>query len=247
MKLECENVYKSYGSINVLKGADCHIPACKSLMLLGPSGSGKSTLLRMIGGLIVPDQGRIVLNDSPIPTEEPLLRVHRRSIGTVFQSWNLFPHLTAIENISLPLVHVHHLSPKAAKERSFELLARFKLQEQADKRPFELSGGQSQRVAIVRAVAIRPHLLLFDEPTSALDPIMTSEVLDLIAELKRAAATLSWSRTTSASRAKSPTMSSLFKRDASSRPAPLPPFSRAPNPPKPKTFWLKCLSISRQL
>lgn len=184
MQLEISNLSKVYGKVTTLRDISLTIPECKSLVLLGPSGSGKSTLLRIVAGLVIPDQGTIVLNGKPIPKEESELLAHRRLIGTVFQSWNLFPHLTALENICLPLTKVHNLSLAEAKDRAVELLTRFGLQDHASKHPAELSGGQSQRVAIVRAVAIRPSLLLFDEPTSALDPVMTAEVLDLIAELK---------------------------------------------------------------
>ncbi len=184
MQLEISNLSKVYGTVTTLRDISLTIPECKSLVLLGPSGSGKSTLLRVVAGLAIPDKGEIVLNGKPIPTDESELLAHRRSIGTVFQSWNLFPHLTALENISLPLYRVHGIPLAEAKVRAVELLTRFGLQDHASKRPAELSGGQSQRVAIVRAVAIHPSLLLFDEPTSALDPVMTAEVLDLIAELK---------------------------------------------------------------
>lgn len=184
MQIELDDIKKSYGPMQVLRGASLSIPACKSLMFIGPSGSGKSTILRVIAGLVVPDSGHVTLNGMVIPTDEKELLDYRRSLGTVFQSWNLFPHLTALENVSLPLYRVHGLSRKEAYQRAMELLTRFGLQDHASKYPGELSGGQSQRVAIVRAVAIQPRVLLFDEPTSALDPAMTSEVLDLIAELK---------------------------------------------------------------
>jgi polar amino acid transport system ATP-binding protein len=184
MRLDCKNICKSHGSVPILRDVTFSIPDCKSLVLIGPSGSGKSTLLKMVAGLVVADSGTIAVNEVLLPKEENELIAYRRLIGTVFQSWNLFPHMTALQNVSLPLFHVHGLSKKESFERSMQLLRRFGLAAHADKRPGELSGGQSQRVAIVRAVAIRPHLLLFDEPTSALDPIMTAEILDLIAELK---------------------------------------------------------------
>jgi polar amino acid transport system ATP-binding protein len=116
-------------------------------------------------------------------TEEALLQ-HRRTIGTVFQAFNLFPHLTALQNITLPLEKAHHRAPAEAEETARQLLGRFRLEKHADKKPAALSGGQRQRVAIARAVAIKPRLLLFDEPTSALDPEMTAEILDVIKELR---------------------------------------------------------------
>ena len=183
MKLELSHVSKKFGEHIALTDVSLKIE-CQTLGILGPSGGGKSTFLKLIAGLEYPDQGEIYLDGSPIVFEEGALRKHRGSIGTVFQSWNLFPHLTALENISLPLHRVHRLSPQEAAERGMELLARFRLQDHAQKKPAQLSGGQSQRVAIVRAIAGKPCMLLFDEPTSALDPIMTGEVLDLIFELK---------------------------------------------------------------
>lgn len=156
------------------------------LGIVGPSGSGKSTLLRILAGLLFPDSGSVYLNGEKIPFEEPeKLLKHRRSLGIVFQSWNLFPHLSALENIVLPLFRVHGYTLERAEEEGRTLLDRFGLLSHACKKPYELSGGQCQRVAIIRAVASRPFLLLLDEPTSALDPLMTSEVLDLIVELKK--------------------------------------------------------------
>lgn len=184
MKLEISHLTKKYGRHAILKDINLSVQNQKSLIFIGPSGSGKSTLLRLIGGLIVPTSGSISLDDAPVPLKEAALLQYRRSIGTVFQSWNLFPHLTALENISLPLVEVHAKSLKEAHALSMDLLKRFDLQKHAHKRPSQLSGGQSQRIAILRAVAIHPKLLLFDEPTSALDPLMTAEVLDLIKDLK---------------------------------------------------------------
>lgn len=155
------------------------------LGIVGPSGGGKSTLLKLIAGLFAPDQGTISLNDKKIPYhDQKQLLQHRRTLGIVFQSWNLFPHLSALENITLPLYRVHGYSKDQAEEEGSGLLKRFGLLSHRNKKPHELSGGQCQRVAIIRAVARKPALLLLDEPTSALDPLMTAEVLDLIFELK---------------------------------------------------------------
>lgn len=184
MRLELDRVTKRYDGTAVLDGITATLEFPHVLALLGPSGGGKSTLLRLVGGLELPDEGSLAIDDSPAPTTEKALRLYRSGIGTVFQSWNLFPHLDALENIMLPLTAVHGLATDAARSRTFELLERLHLADHANKRPAELSGGQRQRVAIARAVAIRPKLLLFDEPTSALDPEMTAEVLEVIADLK---------------------------------------------------------------
>jgi polar amino acid transport system ATP-binding protein len=184
MKLEVIGVTKAFGEHRALGGVDLAIGGAAAVVLIGPSGGGKSTLLRLIAGLDHPDSGSIRLDGEPLPDDEKRLREHRRRVGTVFQSFNLFPHLTGLENITLPLEAVHGLDRAGARDRAMELLRRFRLEEHAAKRPGQLSGGQRQRIAIARAVSIRPKLLLLDEPTSALDPEMTAEVLDMIAELK---------------------------------------------------------------
>jgi polar amino acid transport system ATP-binding protein len=184
VKLEIRNLSKSFGKQLVLGDIALLLEKVHTLALIGPSGGGKSTLLRVIAGLEKPDQGEIWLNDKQIVFQEKLLREHRRTVGTVFQSFNLFPHLTAFGNVTLPLEKVHQHPPKEAQEMATEILERFQLMEHAHKQPAQLSGGQRQRIAIARAVAIKPKLLLFDEPTSALDPEMTGEVLDLIEELR---------------------------------------------------------------
>ena len=184
MKLEIRNLSKAYGSHSVLREIELSLERVHTLALIGPSGGGKSTLLRVIAGLEHPDQGEVWLNEKEIVFQEKVLREHRRSVGTVFQSFNLFPHLTALANVTLPLEKVHRHSPQQAREIAEDILKRFQLIEHAHKQPAVLSGGQRQRVAIARAIAIKPKLLLFDEPTSALDPEMTGEVLDLIEELR---------------------------------------------------------------
>jgi polar amino acid transport system ATP-binding protein len=184
MKLGIQNLRKSFGQQVVLNGVSLLLEQVHTLALIGPSGGGKSTLLRVIAGLERPDKGEVWLNDNEIVFQEKLLREHIRTVGTVFQTFNLFPHLTAFANVTLPLEKVHLYSPPKARERATEILERFQLMEHAHKQPAQLSGGQRQRIAIARAVAIRPKLLLFDEPTSALDPEMTGEVLDLIEELR---------------------------------------------------------------
>ena len=170
MLLHFHHLTKRYGDHTVLDAITAQLYFPHVLALLGPSGGGKSTLLRIIGGLESPEGGSLTVDHEPVPTAEKPLRDYRSNIGTVFQSWNLFPHLDSLANIMLPLTAVHGLGPEAARARSLELLERLHLKGHAHKRPAELSGGQRQRVAIARAVAIRPKLLLFDEPTSALDP-----------------------------------------------------------------------------
>jgi len=184
MKLRVVNVSKRFPGHRALDNVSLSLDDAPTLVLIGPSGGGKSTLLRVIGGLEYPDAGSVEIDGETVHyTEDALLR-HRRTIGTVFQAFNLFPHLTALQNITLPLEKAHGRSPVEAEETARQLLARFRLENHAHKRPAEMSGGQRQRVAIARAVAAKPRLLLFDEPTSALDPEMTAEILDVIKELR---------------------------------------------------------------
>jgi polar amino acid transport system ATP-binding protein len=185
MKLKLAQISKSFGEHRILDAISLDLEKVRTLVLIGPSGGGKSTLLRIIAGLEHPDLGQIEINGEQIIFKEEFLLRHRRTVGTVFQAFNLFPHLTALDNITLPLEKVHHHSRTEAGEIARRLLARFHLEEHAAKRPAELSGGQRQRIAIARAVAIKPKLLLFDEPTSSLDPEMTGEVLDMIEELRQ--------------------------------------------------------------
>ena len=184
MKLRLDEISKHFDGQRVLDAVSLALEKVHTLVLIGPSGGGKSTLLRIIAGLEFPDAGAVEINDERVVFEETSLRRHRRTIGTVFQAFNLFPHLTALQNITLPLEKVHGQSTAEAIATARQLLQRFRLADHAAKRPAELSGGQRQRIAIARAVAIKPRLLLFDEPTSALDPEMTAEVLDMIQELR---------------------------------------------------------------
>ena len=191
MRLKASSITKSYGSgaerRTVLNDLNLDVTFPHVLALLGPSGGGKSTLLRVIAGLERPEAGSVSIDGAPVPLgamEEAVLRDYRRSLGVVFQAYNLFPHMTALQNVELPLTAVHGVEAPAAKERASEVMERLGLADHAGKMPAQLSGGQRQRVAIARALAAKPRFLLFDEPTSALDPEMTAEVLELIAELR---------------------------------------------------------------
>ncbi len=183
MKIDIQSVSKRYGQLWALKDLTLQVEASRCLALIGPSGGGKSTTLRLLAGLEKPDEGSLSINGNRLPIEANPLREYRKTIGVVFQAYNLFPHLDAVSNITLPLEVVHGLSQTEAHERAYALLERFQLTEHGAKKPAELSGGQNQRVAIARALAPQPEFLLFDEPTSALDPEMTAEVLDVIESL----------------------------------------------------------------
>jgi polar amino acid transport system ATP-binding protein len=183
MRLEINNLTKRFGTLTVLDNVNLTLDGIKALVLIGPSGGGKTTLLRILAGLEPMDSGTIKINSHCLNCPEQELLEYRRHIGMVYQAYNLFPHLTALQNIVLPLTRVHGVAREEAEEQAFELLNRFQLAEHARKKPAALSGGQQQRIAICRAIAIKPEYLLLDEPTSALDPEYTSEVLDLIEEL----------------------------------------------------------------
>lgn len=187
MNLSLDRISKSFGQNRVLDEVSLSLREAQGLVLIGPSGGGKSTLLRILAALEHPDResGPVAFDGKTLDFgDENALLAHRRSVGTVFQAYNLFPHLTALENVTLPLIHVHGHAPEAAEALALEALERFHLAAHCAKRPAELSGGQRQRVAIARAIAIKPRMLFFDEPTSALDPEMTGEVLEVIEEIK---------------------------------------------------------------
>jgi polar amino acid transport system ATP-binding protein len=183
MRLKISNLSKSFGTHLALDALSLGLESVHGLALIGPSGGGKTTLLRLLAGLDIPDSGEVEWNGELIQFNEPGLQRHRRKVGVVFQAFNLFPHLTALQNVTLPLEKVHGYAPAEARDRAVELFKRFQLDAHAGKKPAALSGGQSQRVAIARAVAFKPRVLLCDEPTSALDPEMTAEVLDMIRQL----------------------------------------------------------------
>jgi len=184
MQLRFRNLSKSFGQRPVLDDVTIDLPDAHALVVIGPSGGGKTTLLRIIAGLERPDSGEVHIDGKLLQYDDPSLLLHRRTVGTVFQAFNLFPHLSALENVMLPLEQAHGYGHKQALEAAHAILNRFQLTMHIDKKPAQLSGGQQQRVAIARAIAIKPQFLLFDEPTSALDPEMTSEVLDIIRELR---------------------------------------------------------------
>jgi len=185
MEINISNLNKKYGDQVVLNNLELSIKDVHSLVIIGPSGGGKSTLLRILAGLEIPEDGDITINNKNLSFNEIDLHNYRKTIGVVFQAFNLFPHLSAINNITLPLEKVHKIKKSEANLRAKTLLDRFHLEEHSHKYPSQLSGGQQQRVAIARAVALNSQFLLLDEPTSALDPALTSEVLDSILELKK--------------------------------------------------------------
>jgi polar amino acid transport system ATP-binding protein len=184
MKLKLQQITKRFGDHVVLDKVSLTLEMVKTLVLIGPSGGGKSTLLRVIAGLEYPEAGDVEIDGEKVAFNEDALLKHRRTIGVVFQALNLFPHLTALQNITLPLEKVHGVPSAEARDTAQQILKRLQLDKHSHKKPAELSGGQRQRVAIARAISIKPRLLLFDEPTSALDPEMTAEVLNVIEELR---------------------------------------------------------------
>jgi polar amino acid transport system ATP-binding protein len=183
--LEVSGVWKSFDEHPVLRGIDLHVEQHQAVVLIGASGSGKSTLLRCINGLESVDAGRIVL-DGDVEVSDPRIDLDkvRRRVGIVFQSYNLFPHMTVVDNVMLAPRKVLKVGAERAREDALALLERFGLAAKAGDYPDRLSGGQAQRVAIVRALAMQPELMLFDEITSALDPLLVGEVLDAVRELK---------------------------------------------------------------
>jgi polar amino acid transport system ATP-binding protein len=181
--LRVEGLHKSFGALEVLRGIDLEVADHEVVCLIGASGSGKSTLLRCINLLEDIDRGRIWIEGAEITSSNVDVDAVRRRIGIVFQSFNLFPHMTVLRNVTLAPTEVLHVSARDARSRTLELLERFGLAEKCDEYPDRLSGGQQQRVAIARALAMEPDILLLDEVTSALDPVLVAEVLDAIREL----------------------------------------------------------------
>ncbi len=188
--VKIENLNKSYGTFQVLHGIDLAIAEGEVVCVIGPSGSGKSTLIRCINHLeSFSSESRIEVDGIKVERGQNLARV-RAEVGMVFQSFNLFPHLSVLKNIMIAPMRVRGTSPEVAAQKARDLLAKVGITEQADKYPEQLSGGQQQRVAIARALAMEPRVLLFDEPTSALDPEMVGEVLDVMRKLAGSGVTM---------------------------------------------------------
>ncbi|WP_246820090.1 amino acid ABC transporter ATP-binding protein [Bradyrhizobium iriomotense] len=180
-----ENLVKRFGHFTALSDVNLSVAAGEKIVLCGPSGSGKSTLIRCINHIEKHDGGRIVVDGVELTNRMDDINGVRREVGMVFQSFNLFPHLSVVENCMLAPMKVRGLSRADAHERAIGLLRKVRIHDQADKYPGQLSGGQQQRVAIARALCMQPKIMLFDEPTSALDPEMVKEVLDTMVELAR--------------------------------------------------------------
>ncbi|GIH10951.1 arginine ABC transporter ATP-binding protein [Rhizocola hellebori] len=181
--IELNAVNKWFGSLHVLRDVNLTVDRGEVVVVIGPSGSGKSTLCRAINRLETINSGTIIFDGKPLPEEGKQLARLRSEVGMVFQSFNLFSHLTILENVTLGPIKVRRESKAVAKERAMKLLDRVGIGNQADKHPGQLSGGQQQRAAIARALAMQPKAMLFDEPTSALDPEMVGEVLDVMTSL----------------------------------------------------------------
>jgi len=181
--IELRDVNKWYGDFHALRDVNLTVGRGEKVVVCGPSGSGKSTMIRCINRLEVHQEGRIFVDGMEMVPDVRKIEAIRRQIGMVFQSFNLFPHLTVIDNLTLGPVLVQEIPQDAAEAQAMEMLERVKIPEQAKKYPGQLSGGQQQRVAIARALMLKPKVMLFDEPTSALDPEMIAEVLDVMIEL----------------------------------------------------------------
>jgi general L-amino acid transport system ATP-binding protein len=186
-----EKVNKWYGnSFHVLRDIDLSVAKGERIVICGPSGSGKSTLIRCINRLEEHQQGRLVVDGTELSDDVKAIERVRKEVGMVFQQFNLFPHLTVLENLTLAPMWVGKMPKKDAEERAMQQLKRVRIAEQAGKYPLQLSGGQQQRVAIARALCLTPKIMLFDEPTSALDPEMIKEVLDVMIELAEGGITM---------------------------------------------------------
>ena len=188
--IKVKNLHKKFDELEVLKGIDEHIRPGEVVVVIGPSGSGKSTFLRCLNQLETATEGEIYVDDELITDPKCDVNKVRQKMGMVFQQFNLFPHLTILENITLAPVMLKKMTKDQAKEKAMELLRRVGLEEKAEAYPVQLSGGQKQRVAIARALAMNPEIMLFDEPTSALDPEMVGEVLDVMKDLAESGMTM---------------------------------------------------------
>jgi general L-amino acid transport system ATP-binding protein len=188
--IEMRRVNKWFGTFQALKNVDLTVNKGEKFVVCGPSGSGKSTLIRLVNGLEAHQSGQVIVDGIEVGDDLRSIEAVRTEVGMVFQTFNLFPHVTVLENLTLAPIWVRKMSKRDAEALAMELLERVKIPEQAGKYPGQLSGGQQQRVAIARALAMRPKLMLFDEPTSALDPEMIKEVLDVMGELAREGMTM---------------------------------------------------------
>ncbi len=188
--IHVEDLHKSFGELNVLTGLDLDIYRGDVVVIIGPSGSGKSTFLRCMNLLEVPTGGKILFDGHDITDKHTNINIHRQKMGMVFQHFNLFPHMTILQNMTIAPIKLLKESKAEAEAHAMQLLERVGLGDRADAYPKQLSGGQKQRVAIVRALAMKPEVMLFDEPTSALDPEMVGEVLDVMKELAKEGMTM---------------------------------------------------------
>ena len=185
-----KNLHKYFGGLEVLKGIDCHIGKGECVCVIGASGSGKSTFLRCLNLLETPTKGEIIIGGTNLMDKNLDVDDLRKRVGMVFQHFNLFPHLTILENVTLAPIRHKMYSEKEAREKAMELLNRVGVGDKADNYPAQLSGGQKQRVAIARSLALSPEVMLFDEPTSALDPEMVGEVLEVMKQLAQEGMTM---------------------------------------------------------
>ena len=188
--IDVKNLHKYFGSLEVLKGIDCHIDKGECVCVIGPSGSGKSTFLRCLNLLETPTKGDIVIDDMHLTEKDFDVDAMRKRVGMVFQHFNLFPHLTILENVTLAPIRHKMMTEEQAKEKAMELLNRVGVGDKADNYPAQLSGGQKQRVAIARSLALSPEVMLFDEPPSALAPEMVGEVLEVMKQLAQEGMTM---------------------------------------------------------
>ncbi|WP_102348440.1 amino acid ABC transporter ATP-binding protein [Bacillus sp. Marseille-P3661] len=188
--ISCKNIVKSFGTLDVLKGVNLDVLQGEVVVIIGPSGSGKSTFLRCMNVLEKANSGTIIIDGKQIDSRESSLNKLRQDIGMVFQQFNLFPHMTVIENIIEAPVLLKKMSKEQAMKKGLELLQKVGLSEKANEYPNRLSGGQKQRVAIARALAMEPKIMLFDEPTSALDPELVGEVLSVMKSLAKEGMTM---------------------------------------------------------
>ncbi len=188
--IEVKDLYKRFGELEVLKGISVDIKESEVVCVIGPSGSGKSTFLRCINLLEIPSSGEILIDKEKITERNVNINKIREEVGMVFQHFNLFPHKTTLQNVSLAPMKVRKLTKEEAEKRAYDLLQKVGLADKANVYPAALSGGQKQRVAIARALAMQPKVMLFDEPTSALDPEMVGEVLGVMKDLAHAGMTM---------------------------------------------------------